>query len=89
MPAPLWLGPISEPIRPFDRPELADPPATTEGLGLVPFVPMPHYDKGLNGDTYSQVIEHYGDRFNFIPLTDSQAVAVVDGVAEVLKSTQV
>jgi dipeptidase E len=82
-------GPDIEPVATLDRPELADPPASTEGLRLVTPIVLPHYSPDRNGEQYRSIIEKYQSRFEFVTLTDSQAYVVVDGVSEVVKSTQV
>jgi dipeptidase E len=50
----------------------------TEGLGLVPFYPLSHANRG-RAELYAQIIAEEGDRYDLVPLRDDQAVVVVQG----------
>jgi dipeptidase E len=47
----------------------------TAGLGLVPFYPLVHADRGRE-QRYRQLIADEGDRYDFVPIRDDQAVVV-------------
>jgi dipeptidase E len=47
----------------------------TAGLGLVSFYPLSHADRGRE-QTYAQLIAERGDRYEFVPIRDDEAVLV-------------
>jgi dipeptidase E len=47
----------------------------TDGLGLVRFFPLSHANRGRQ-ERYAQLMAAYGDRYEFVPITDEQAVVV-------------
>ncbi|WP_067796928.1 Type 1 glutamine amidotransferase-like domain-containing protein [Actinomadura formosensis] len=49
---------------------------TTEGLGLVGFFPLVHADRGRR-ERYARLIAAYGDRCEFLPINDDEAVVGV------------
>ena len=57
----------------------------TAGLGLVPFHPLSHANRG-RAELYSQIIAAEGDRCDFVPIRDDQAVIVRGGVREIKSS---
>lgn len=48
---------------------------TTEGLGLVRFFPLVHANRGRR-QRYARLIAAHGDRYEFIPINDDEAVTV-------------
>ena len=48
---------------------------TTEGLGLVGFFPLVHANRGRQ-ERYARLIAAYGDRYEFVPINDDEAVTV-------------
>ncbi|GIE99435.1 Type 1 glutamine amidotransferase-like domain-containing protein [Paractinoplanes rishiriensis] len=57
----------------------------TVGLGLVSFYPLSHANRGRE-DLYARIIASEGDRYDFVPLRDDQAVIVHDGAREIRPS---
>ncbi|MET0423035.1 MAG: Type 1 glutamine amidotransferase-like domain-containing protein [Actinoplanes sp.] len=53
----------------------------TTGLGLVPFYPLSHADRGRE-QLYAQIIAEEGDRRTFVPMRDDEAVVVKDAAWE-------
>jgi len=49
---------------------------TTQGLGLVGFFPLVHANRGRQ-ERYARLIAAHGDRCEFVPVNDDQAVTVV------------
>ncbi|TQS42245.1 Type 1 glutamine amidotransferase-like domain-containing protein [Cryptosporangium phraense] len=49
--------------------------ANTAGLGLVPFYPLAHADRGRE-ERYARLIAELGDRYQFVPIRDDEAVLV-------------
>jgi hypothetical protein len=50
----------------------------TAGLGLVPFYPLSHANRGRQ-ERYARLIAERGDRYEFVPMRDDEAVVVTDG----------
>lgn len=48
---------------------------TTEGFGLVGFFPLVHANRGRQ-EHYARLIAAYGDRDEFVPFSDDEAVVV-------------
>ena len=48
---------------------------TTKGLGLVGFFPLVHANRGRQ-ERYARLIAAYGDRYEFVPINDDEAVTV-------------
>lgn len=57
----------------------------TAGLGLVSFYPLSHANRGRE-ERYARIIADEGDRYDFLPIRDDQAVIVRDGVREIRPS---
>ncbi|MBL7252854.1 Type 1 glutamine amidotransferase-like domain-containing protein [Paractinoplanes lichenicola] len=57
----------------------------TTGLGLVSFYPLSHANRGRE-ELYARIIAEEGDRYEFVPVRDDQAVIVRDGVREIRDS---
>jgi dipeptidase E len=51
---------------------------TTEGLGLVGFFPLVHANRGRQ-ERYTRLIAAHGDRCEFVPVNDDEAVTVAGG----------
>jgi dipeptidase E len=46
---------------------------TTEGLGSIGFFPLVHANRGRR-ERYAHLIATYGDRYEFVPINDDEAV---------------
>ncbi|MBB4692674.1 Type 1 glutamine amidotransferase-like domain-containing protein [Paractinoplanes abujensis] len=57
----------------------------TSGLGLVSFYPLSHANRGRE-ELYARIIAEEGDRYDFVPIRDDQAVVVRNGVRAVRPS---
>jgi dipeptidase E len=68
--------PTIEPIKPFDDPGKASELKTFEGLNLVDFIVLPHFDN-KNKKICEKIIKEYGRKGRkVIPITDKQAIMV-------------
>jgi dipeptidase E len=47
----------------------------TTGLGLVPFYPLSHADRG-RAERYARLIAELGDRYQFVPVRDDEVIVV-------------
>jgi dipeptidase E len=47
----------------------------TAGLGLVPFYPLSHANRGRE-ELYARIIAEEGDRHEFVPMRDDEAIVV-------------
>lgn len=71
------VGPTIEPTKFFDDPNEAPRLQSFEGLSVVDFIVLPHFDEKKNKLEYENVIKKYKDSgCKFIPLADSQAIIV-------------
>lgn len=71
-------GPSIEPIRLLDHPEKAPNLKSFEGLNIVDFVPLPHFDNEKYGPKCEKVMEEYKEKFKLLPIKDLQAAIVED-----------
>jgi dipeptidase E len=74
------------PIKCIDDPSKAAGLKSTKGLGLVPFVVLPHYDTELNTAQYQEIIDKFGKSYELILLTDEQACLVEDSSYRIISS---
>lgn len=58
----------------------------TQGLGLVTFYPLSHANRGRE-ELYAQIIADEGDRYDFVPIRDDQAMFVRDGDRQIKPSS--
>lgn len=65
-----------EPVSSIDEPEKVYGLKSTEGLGLVDMVPVPHYDMASNSKLMDEIKAKYIDKFELVFLTDDEAIAV-------------
>jgi len=77
-------GPSIEPIAAFDDPKEAPRLKSFEGLRLINFVTLPHFDKNSLEDNYAEVIEKYSKKYKLITISDEQAIAVKDNNFEII-----
>lgn len=80
------VGPEIEPARQFDDPERLVALDSTAGLGLVDFVPFPHYDMGQRTPLIDEIIRQTRDTYTVVPITDDQAIIVNGNEYEVVDS---
>lgn len=72
-------GPSLEPIVTLDSPEAAAKLKSYNGLGLVDFVVLPHWENPAFEPKYRKgIYENYKDKFKLVKLKDNEAV-VMDG----------
>jgi dipeptidase E len=57
----------------------------TAGLGLVSFYPLSHANRG-RAELYAQIIAEQGNRYDFVPVRDDQAIVVHDGERQIKPS---
>ena len=77
-------GPDIESVAEFDDPKEARLTAT-EGFGFVDFVILPHYKKEKNNLQYEKVMGEFGSRYSFMPISDNQAIFVMNGKVEIVE----
>jgi dipeptidase E len=81
------LGPSLLPLMPMDDPALAPHLRDSAGLGLVPFVPLPHADNPKFVARFESIQAKYGSRHQLLPFRDNQAVHVgADGQPRIIDS---
>jgi len=66
------IGPISS----MDEPEAAPDLISTEGLGFVDIIPVPHYDMKDRTEPIDAIRKEYGSSYEIVLMTDDQAVLV-------------
>ena len=71
-------GPSIEPTGSLDKKEKAPPLTSYKGMGFADFVILPHADSPKYGPLGRTIKEEWADRFNFIVITNDQAVVVED-----------
>lgn len=77
------VGPDIEPVKIFDDPDEAEL-ESSEGLNLVDFVVLPHYQKEKYSKYHQKVIKEYGEKYKLVPITDKQFIYVSDDGYEIL-----
>ncbi len=65
-------------IASIDEPEKVKGLKSTEGLGFVDIVPIPHYDMKARTKTIDEIKEKYDKQYELVLLTDDQAILVED-----------
>lgn len=77
--------PTIEPAKEFDDPKEAPDLKSFEGLELVNFIILAHFDESKNKDEYKNVVKKYKKLgYKFILLTDNQAIIVNDDKYEIV-----
>lgn len=66
-------GPDIEPISDLDEPEVAKL-ESTESLGLVDFVVLPHANKEKYAEVQKEVIKKYGDKYKIVQIRDEEYI---------------
>lgn len=79
-------GPDIAPVESLDDPTVVPNLRSTVGLGLVPFVVLPHYNETKNEEQYKAIIDKYSATFELMTLTDTQAVVIRDGQRQLVES---
>jgi dipeptidase E len=72
----IFVGPTIEPIGTLDDPTVVPELASSLSIGMVDFVPLPHYGKAKYADRHEAIQATYVDTYNLVPLTDNQAILV-------------
>jgi dipeptidase E len=75
------LGPDIGPYSEFDDPDAAPALSSHSGLGLVDFLVIPHYDNKKFRPMFDELMQREGDRLEFRPLHDDQAILLDGGRA--------
>jgi len=78
------VGPSIEPVAAFDDPKEAPMLTSFEGLKLVDFVTLPHFNKNSPEDNYTEVMKKYSKKYKLITISDEQAIAVKDNNFEII-----
>ncbi len=83
----VFAGPSIAPVAFIDDPQDAPNLKTTDSLGLVDFVVLPHYGKEKYLDRYKNVMEEFKDKgFKLITLNDEQAIVVEGDKYQIIES---
>lgn len=77
------VGPDLEPVSVFDTPGTPEMDST-EGLNLVDFVILPHFDEEQYSSTFKEIFRLFGDKYKLITLANDQLVYVTDDTCEIL-----
>ena len=79
-------GPDLEPLSTTSNTGLGPRLRSTEGLGLVDAVVFPHFDSPERAAQFADVAAQYGDRYELVPLADSEELVVDQAGACVVAS---
>lgn len=82
----LIAGPDIGLISSIDEPEKVSGLESTQGLGWVSVVPIPHCDMKARTQNIDKIKAKYNDKFEMVFLTDDQALLVEDGVWKIIDS---
>lgn len=74
-------GPTVEPVQAIDDASKAPLLDGWQGLGLVPFVVLPHYGKEKYLALYDRISDEFGNALDLRRLRDTEAIYVVSGNA--------
>ncbi|MCW2604041.1 MAG: peptidase [Pseudonocardiales bacterium] len=81
------MGPDVEPMAIMDDPSVAPDLVSTEGLGYLAEVPIPHVASGLyEPEVFDGAIREFGGRFSLRLLRDDEALLVEDGDVTLIAS---
>ncbi len=81
----IFVCPTIEPIKTLDDPSKALSLKSFEGLNLVDFVILPHFEEEKHGAKYEKIIEEYrGKDYKIITLTDQQAILAEDDMYKII-----
>jgi dipeptidase E len=69
------VGTNLKPISLLDDPSKAEL-TSTKALGLVDFVPLPHYGEKEYAKEFKQIIKQFGKKYKLVPITNKQAIIV-------------
>ncbi|MDB5178678.1 MAG: hypothetical protein JWN01_621 [Patescibacteria group bacterium] len=72
------LGPSLEPVSSLDDPAEAPLLTSTKGLGLISFVPLPHYGKKKYLPRYQKILDEYRYTYQLVTYKDDQALLLAD-----------
>jgi dipeptidase E len=78
------VGPSIEPVATSDDPKEAPMLKSFEGLRLVDFVTLPHFNKNSPEDNYAEVIKKYSKKYKLVTISDKQAITVNDNNFEIV-----
>lgn len=70
------LGPNIEPMYYLDDPTQAPALKDYQGLGLVDFITLPHYDESKYKQGYKELVKKYRQEYKLQPLDDNQAIII-------------
>ncbi len=83
----VFAGPSIAPVAFIDDPKDAPNLKTTDSLGLVDFVVLPHYGKEKYIDSYKKAMKEFEDKgFKLISLNDEQAIIVEGDDYKIIES---
>ena len=82
----LVMGADIEPVASIGEPEKVRGLNSTEGLGFVNIVPIPHYDMKARTQAIDEIKKKYSDKYEIVLLTDDQAILVEDDKWSVVDS---
>ncbi len=82
----MLVGPDIEIAKELDDPSVSPKLKSTNGLGLVDFIILPHSGTGAYGEQVKKVYEKWKDsEYTIIPISDHQAVYVEDNGHSVIE----
>jgi dipeptidase E len=79
-------GPDLEPLSTTSNTALGSRLRSTEGLGLIDVVVFPHFNSPKRAEQFADVRAQFGDRYELVPLEDSQALIVDESGSRIVPS---
>lgn len=80
------MGLSLEPIKYLDDPAIAPNLQSYDGLGLVDFVVIPHYEKEKYKEKQDKILKEFSDKFKIQTLTDNQTILVEDDNYKIIEN---
>jgi dipeptidase E len=79
-------GPDLKPIALLDDPSEAPDLKSTKALGLVAFMPLPHYGRAQFARQYKKIMKKFRKKYKLVTITDRQAIIVVGDRYKIIDS---
>ena len=79
-------GPDLEPLSTTSNTALGPRLRSTEGLGLIDAVVFPHFNSPERAEQFAGVQAQFGDRYELVPLEDSQALIADESGSRIVAS---
>ena len=80
------VGPDLKPVVLLDDPSEAPDLKSTKALGLVAFMPLPHYGRAQFARQYKKIMKKFRKKYKLVTITDRQAIIVVGDRYKIIDS---